>query len=1046
MIARTSPRASAGWSVSTPAYGPALRGILLAVAASFLLPVALDAQYFGRNKVQYDDFDFRVMSTPHFDIHFYPEKEEALEDVARMAERWYERLARLFQHEFEASKPLIFYADHPDFQQTNTIGGHIGEGTGGVTEGLKDRVVMPLAGTYAGTDHVLGHELVHAFQFNIAQSRRGGGLQALMRLPLWFVEGMAEYLSVGNEDPLTGMWLRDAVLRDDLPTAGQMTRNARFFPYRFGQAFWTHVGGTYGDEAVVRLFRAALRVGWESALKQVLGMSSDSISARWHEELEDHFRPLMEGRTPPGEAGTLLLAPSTGAGHQNLAPSLSPDGRYLAFISEKDVFGFDLYLADARTGEIIRKLASSASDPHFDALRFIDSSGAWSPDGKSLAVSVFAGGRNELVVFDVSSGRVRDRISVDRGVGEISSPSWSPDGGRIVFSGQMGGLTDLFLLDLETRELKRLTDDKHGDYQPTFSPDGRMIAFASDRGTQTDFELLTYSEMQLSLLDLESGAVEALELLGNVRHSNPQFSPDGRSLYFLSDHDGFSDIYRVGLGGREIRRVTNLATAVSGITQMAPAMSVARETGTVVFSVFDDFQFHVYSVDSREALAEEEAVVAAANEGPGRFIPPTERRVHSRVASYLNDPRTGLAELGQYSVQDASGYSPTLELDYVGQPSVGAGTDQFGNFVSGSAAAYFSDMLGNRSLGVALQAQGTVKDIGGQAFYQNRENRWNWGVGGGRIPFMAMRTGAIRDPSTGNTLFVQDRQRIFLTQTQGLLSYPFSTTRRLDLGVTVSRYSFDLERELLEFDALGRLVSHDRERMNDLVPDPLNLFETSAALVGDNSYFGFTSPVRGQRYRLEVRNTVGNLDYKTVTADFRRYFNPRPELTFAVRGLHLGRYGEEDLHDSVIQPFFLGWETFIRGYAPQSFQMSECRSGPAGGSQCPQFERLFGHRIAAANAEVRVPLIGTERFGLLDIGFLPTEIVAFADAGLAWDEEHPPELTLSYTDASRVPVFSTGLSTRLNLMGFLVMEIYYAVPWQRPEKGGHFGFHVAPGW
>ena len=157
-----------------------------------IIPPAASGQYFGRNKVQFDDFDFEILRTDHFDIHYYPEEAEAVQDAARMGERWYERFARTFQHEFERTKPIILYADHPDFQQTNTLTGFIGEGTGGVTESLKNRVIMPLTGSYWDTDHVLGHELVHAFQYNIAQSRRGGGLQGLSTLPLWLIEGMAE--------------------------------------------------------------------------------------------------------------------------------------------------------------------------------------------------------------------------------------------------------------------------------------------------------------------------------------------------------------------------------------------------------------------------------------------------------------------------------------------------------------------------------------------------------------------------------------------------------------------------------------------------------------------------------------------------------------------------------------------------------------------------------------------------------------------------------------------------------------------------------------
>ena len=348
------------------------RSFLIAVVSALsvaALPSSLSAQYFGRNKVQYETFDFKILKTPHYDIHFYPEEGEAVEDAARMGERWYERFARLFQHEFEQPKPIILYADHPDFQQTNTLSGRLSEGLGGVTESLKNRVIMPLTGSYPDTDHVLGHELVHAFQYNLAQGRSGAGIRGLSLLPLWLIEGMAEYLSVGREDALTAMWLRDAIRRDALPTLEDLS-SGRFFPYRFGHAFWAYVGGMYGDDRIADVFRRALRIGWEPAIRQVLGTSSDSLSAAWKEAVESEYLPLMAGRQAPGESGALLLAPSTGAGRQNVSPSVSPDGRLVAFLSERDLFGIDLFLADARTGEIQKKLVSANSDSHFDAFAF----------------------------------------------------------------------------------------------------------------------------------------------------------------------------------------------------------------------------------------------------------------------------------------------------------------------------------------------------------------------------------------------------------------------------------------------------------------------------------------------------------------------------------------------------------------------------------------------------------------------------------------------------------------------------------------------------
>ncbi|HEU0076175.1 MAG TPA: hypothetical protein VFQ76_00925, partial [Longimicrobiaceae bacterium] len=198
------------------------------------------AQYFGRNKVQYERFDFRVMKTEHFDVYFYPEEEAAARDAARMAERWYARLSGLLDHRFEQRQPLILYASHPHFQQTAALGGEIGDGTGGVTEAFKQRVIMPFSYSYEETDHVLGHELVHAFQYDISGlGRAGAGIEQAARrysVPGWFSEGMAEYLSVGPVDPLTANWLRNAAVSGKIPTVEQLGSDPRIFPYRYGHA------------------------------------------------------------------------------------------------------------------------------------------------------------------------------------------------------------------------------------------------------------------------------------------------------------------------------------------------------------------------------------------------------------------------------------------------------------------------------------------------------------------------------------------------------------------------------------------------------------------------------------------------------------------------------------------------------------------------------------------------------------------------------------------------------------------------------------------
>jgi hypothetical protein len=1021
--------------------------VLLAVIAGIGAPASASAQYFGRNKVQFDKFDFRVLRTDHFDWHYYPIESDVVQDAARMGERWYERLARTFQHEFEASKPVILYADHPDFQQTNTLSGFIGEGTGGVTESLKNRVIMPMTGSYWDTDHVLGHELVHAFQYNIAQSRRGGGLQGLNTLPLWVVEGIAEYLSVGRDDPLTAMWMRDAIRRDDLPTIRQLTRDTRYFPYRYGQALWAYVGGTYGDDAVVQIYRRSLRVGFEGAIQGILGMSTDTLSVRWKEKIAEEYLPLMEGRDAPSDQGQLILAPSTGSGAVNISPAISPDGRYVAFLSEKDLFSVDLYMADAETGEIIRKLSSANSDPHIEALRYIDSSGTWSPDSELFAYVVVADGDNQIVVARSSNGLVEQRIAFED-IGAVQNPAWSPDGRYIAFSGSVGGISDIFLYDLEAGETIRLTDDKYADLQPTWSPDGRTLAFTTDRGPETNFERLTYSRFQLALLDVATSGVRVLPVFGNVKHINPQYSADGSTLYFLSDQDGFTDIYGLDLQNGAVTRVTNLATGVSGHTYLSPAMSLASN-GTAAYTVFDEREFHIYTTSVLEPAA---TVVVAENAElqAGRRLSPTDPDRFSRVATYLADPETGRVPSGTWTDADAERYRSGLSLDYVGQPTLGVGTDSYGNYIGGATSAYFSDMLGDKVLGVGLQAQGTLKDIGGQVFYTDMGSRLNWGVGGGRIPYLIGAYGFGADavgPYIGLT-----RYRIFITAANGQIAYPFSSTERVEFGMGVTRYSYDIEVDKFYTNQFGQTIGFQRESLD--APDPLNLVQASVALVGDNSFFGFVSPIRGSRYRFEVEQTTGSANFTTFIGDFRRYFAPHRNLTVGFRGLHYGRYGlsdEEMTQDGfgLLNPIFLGFETFIRGYAFESFDTSECEAGATAQDGCPVLNRMYGHQIGVGSLELRLPFIGVEQYGIINFPFLPTELVAFVDAGMAWNSPYSdsePSFEWSRDPGAHVPLVSTGFSARVNLLGFMILEAYYAKPWQRPGKDWHWGFQLAPGW
>jgi len=1018
----------------------------LAVAFLFLLffSTSLNAQYFGRNKVQWEHFNFKVLKTEHFDIYYYDREADVVNDIGRQAERWYSRLSRTFNHTF-GRKPIVLYANSADFQQTTTTSELIGEGTGGFTDPFMNRVVLPLTGDYAENDHVLGHELVHVFQFDIAASitsnRRRFNLELM---PLWIVEGMAEYFSKGRVDPLTSMWIRDAELHNRLPSLRQLERDPYYFPYRYGQAILAYIGGRFGDDAVVRYFLAAGMTNPEAAFDRALGVPAKQLFTDWQESAHELYAPIVADR--PAEPGSPLIGSKKGTrGNLNVGPAYSPDGKYIAFLSTRDIFDIDLFLADAQTGKVIRKLASTDRNGHFESLRFVDSAGSWSADSRRLAFVTFEKGDNYLGIVDVDSRNFKS-VRVP-GVDAISNVAWSPDNRTIVLSGQATGVSDLFLFDTETSEVRRLTNDKYADLQPAFSPDGKTVAFVSDRGTgpEANLEQLYFEGMRISTIDIASGTIKTLPLFSNAKNINPAYGPDG-SIYFIANPEGLADVYRYTPDGR-VNRVTRVQTGVSGITDMSPALSVSSRTGDIAFSLYEGDNYNIYK------LAANPPTIAVATTGTvpstarAAQLPPL-RGTGSTITAYMQNPAEGLLPAST-TFQEAS-YHPSMHIAYLGPPTIGVGVSSFGTGVGGSISAYYSDVLGYHNIGVTFQGGGTsgvgtiADQLAGEVFYLNQQHRVNWGIDTTHLPYVSAVTGTGQAPITidGTTYIAdvvqQERDIERYDDISGVVQYPFSQTRRVEFSAGFQRQALKSEIETV-YIVNNQIVSDTTEKAP--FNFSLKLDHAAAAFVGDSSVFGFLSPVRGTRYRYELSSLSGDLKFQTALADCRKYYFVNP-ITFAARGIYYGRYGT-DAENPRLTPLYIGQDALIHGYNIDSIGLDECVQ--SGSSGCPVFSRLVGSKIAVANAEVRVPLIGNKQFGLAS-GFVPTELFGFVDAGAAWSKASHLRLTFARNNATdRVPVVSAGAGVRL-LLAYIPLEFYIAKPFQRPQRGWVTGFNIQPGW
>jgi Tol biopolymer transport system component len=995
------------------------------------LPVPSFAQggYFGRNKVQYRTFDFRVLKTDHFDIYYYPEEEAAARTASRMAERWYARLSELLDHDLQGRQPLILYASGPHFRQTNAIQGELGEGTGGVTEAYKRRIILPFAGPLELTDHVLGHELVHAFQYDITGTNVSSNVAGALALPLWFIEGMAEYLSIGPVDPHTTMWIREAARQERLPDIDDLD-NPRYFPYRYGHAVWAYIAGRYGDRAVGAMLRAAAGrgTGYQTAIESVLQTDTKTLSKEWHAAAFEAYRPVAEVTRMPGSFARPLVTREKQGGGTNVSPELSPDGTRMIFFSERDLFSIDLYLADARTGEIIRKITDTSTSPHFESLQFITSAGTWDPKGTRFMFPGITSGEPILTIVDVDTGRKEREIRVSE-VDEIVNPAWSPDGRQVAFSGLIGGFTDLFVYDLESSTLRRLTNDSFAEMDPDWSPDGKSIAFSTDRFT-TNLEVLETGPFRIALIDVASGAIREVGGFANAKNISPQWTADGRALYFLSDRQGISNIYRMPLEGGRTTQITNLVTGASGITELSPALSFKQ--GRLVFSAYEEDGYNIYALDSEEQLAGAQPVDLPLN---AAVLAPR-RTAEGPVSAALQNPTAGLPPAAAEPQEQE--YSSGLTLDFVGQPTFGVGVDPFGTYAAGGVAFLFSDMLGNHVLGTSASVTSRFDEFGGTLFYLNRKNRWNWGASVDLIPYVARGFQAGVVDVDGQPVYLERELRVLQRDlsASGMAFYPFNRSHRIEFSGGYRRITFsqDLTSRFYSL-TTGQQIGQEEEELASF--EPLNFGQASAALVYDTSLFGLTSPIRGSRYRLEYAQSAGSLTYSGVLADMRTYLMPFRPYTIALRGMYFGRFGR-DAEDGRLPALYLGYPGLVRGYDSGSFESGECGNQPDG--SCPVFDRLIGSRVAVANAELRFPLwsaFGGDQF----YGPVPVELAVFSDAGVAWGRSE----RAGFAQGDNKPVVSVGAAARINLFGFAVAEINYVRPLDRPRRGWLWQFNFIPG-
>lgn len=1028
---------------------------------------------FGQNKVQYKTFKWKYLQSKHFDVYFYQGGEYIAEYTAKVAESSLDSISKSFDYRISNRIPIVVFNSHNDFQQNNIIDQYLPEGVGGVTELFKNRVLVPFEGDYEKFRHVIHHELVHAFMNDMYY---GGSIQNIISrnitliFPLWFSEGMAEFQSLDGLDKPTDMFMRDAVVNNYLPPLEYI---GGYFAYRAGQSFFAWLADYYGEETIGELMNNIKGLGdVDAAFKETYKISLEKIGEKWQKELKKTYWPGISFREEVDDFSKQLTNHERDGGYYNVSPVISPNGNMFAFISNRDDL-FDVFIANANTGEVIQKVINGSTGSDFEELQILTPGLSWSPDGRRLAVSVKAGDRDAIYIINVKSG---DEKKLPVKSNNISYVTWSPNGDKLAYVGLTDRESDIYTYDLSTGSVENLTDDIFSEMSPTWSPDGKYIYFTSDRGdyvdknmVPADFKMYDYEPTQEDIykVEVQTGHVIRETNIPFSKQSYAQLSPDGDKMLYISDVNGISNLYlrHYDTTGAPIDKpITNSLNPLDQI-------SVSKDGKKMLFVALNKGGYDIYSMNNpferdigMDKLVPTEYVMKKYGNVNSEGLVIKINNTNDTMAQAPIVPEmdsTGLTTNDSLMTEDSTEmvksdtvkglYGNDIKLSFKDNKDekvrtnyldslyktntnfkVADNTNDDGSYKIHNYKIKFTPdiVYGAADYSSYYGVQGTAtiafSDLLGNHRIQiltsmviDLKNS-DYAVGYYYLP-MRLDLGAQLFHTARFLLY--DRglgfgDQLYRYRSFGLnlaASYPFSRFKRIDGGITAMHVS--------------------KENLDDS-SEPIeekNLFIPSMSFVHDNTLFDYITPVKGTRYNISALGTpkIGEngVGFVSGLMDYRTYFKIADGYSFALRFAGGASFGPNPMR------FYIGgvpnW--INRDFANNNIPISDIEeyvfSTPGLPLRGYDYDAKSGSRYALMNAELRFPIIRYLILGLLPIGFQNIEGVLFMDAGTAWSDSNP--LQLFQDDASgklvtRDLLTGFGIGTRAV---FLNLPLMFDVAW-----------------